>query len=172
MNAQSSFIRYRTIFLGWGFLLVALSVHALSVRSLPVQAQEVPVVQEELQQVVPSHISIPWKVNTFIEKGTWDGKSWSAPQDRAAFWQRGENTIIYGHNTRQILGNIRAMQGGEIITLEDSNGVEAFYKVTQFEEVSSDQTQWLEPTAKKVLTLYTCSGFWDKQRFVVRAELL
>lgn len=124
----------------------------------------------------PVHIEIPWFVNVSISQQVLIAGEWTIAENEASHLANsarpGEagNIIIYGHNTRAILGNIRALRGGEIITLRSANGTEHRYQVKEIVEVNPDQIEYLLPTNEEVLTIYTCSGFMDKMRFVVRGE--
>ena len=80
------------------------------------------------------------------------------------------NIIIYGHNTRQIMGNIRALKGYETIQLTTQDGTIHKYKISLIDEVDPSETKYLLPTEEETVTLYTCSGFMDKKRFIVQAK--
>jgi len=123
----------------------------------------------------PTHIKIQWFVDAPIETMALVGSTWSVSSTQASFLSQsarpGEsgNIIIYGHNTRAILGNIRALKGNETITITTSDGTNHLYKVSQMKETNPDDVSWLEPTPTEVLTMYTCSGLFDSKRFLVRA---
>lgn len=124
----------------------------------------------------PTHIFIQWFVDVDISQQVLVDENWTIDEKVASHLSSsakpGENgnIIIYGHNKRESLGNIRALKGNEIITITTANGLEHRYKVEKIIEVNPSQTQYLEPTNEEVLTLYTCSGFMDKMRFIVRAK--
>jgi len=50
---------------------------------------------------------------------------------------------------REILGNIRAIKGGEIITITTESGKEYKYQAGFVKEVSPNETKYLEPSEKK-----------------------
>jgi LPXTG-site transpeptidase (sortase) family protein len=124
----------------------------------------------------PVQIKIPWFVDVAISQQILIDNQWTIAEKEASYLANsarlGEagNIIIYGHNTRQILGNIRALKGNEIITLTSAEGKEYLYQVSEIAEVDPNQTKYLLPTEEEVLTLYTCSGFMDQKRFIVRAK--
>lgn len=101
--------------------------------------------------------------------------NWEVSPEKTSFLSQsarpgeGGNIILYGHNTRKILGNIRALKGGEIITLTTEDGKAHQYKVERMKESDPSDVSWLQPTDSEVLTLYTCSGIFDSKRFLVRA---
>lgn len=124
----------------------------------------------------PKHIFIEWFVDSAIETQVYAENRWtissnfSSYLDQSARPSEPGNIIIYGHNTRNILGNIRALKGGEEIKITSEDETERLYVVTEIHEVGADQTKYLEPTFEETLTLYTCSGFMDQKRFIVRAK--
>lgn len=133
--------------------------------------------QENLQpeKPLPTRISIQWFVDVDIEPHLYKEGEWTVSQSSASYLLQSTppgqpgNTIIYGHNTRKILGNIRALTGSETIAITLSDGSIKNYTITTLAEVAPTDTTFLEPTEADVLTLYTCSGFLDKNRFIVRA---
>lgn len=169
------------IFLIVGPLLVALSVahNILYLRSLRVNAEVVTSIAE--QEFVspslpfPTHIYIEWFVDVAIDPAAYLEGDWTISPNNASYLassarpgQEG-NIILYGHNTRGILGNIRALKGGETLTLTLSDDTTREYQVVSLTQVSPTTLDLLLPTDSEVLTIYTCSGFLDSQRTVVRA---
>lgn len=168
--------------LGVGVLLVILSVthKVIQIRTLRLDRT---VVQEYLSESAtktvsinyPTHITIPWYVDVAIEPQIYQDGAWTVSPNIASYLTASSlpgtegNVIIYGHNKRNILGNIRALKGYEKITLTMANGETKIYQVESMQEVSPTSTKLLSPTSKEALTIYTCSGFLDSQRFVVRA---
>jgi sortase A len=114
-------------------------------------------------------------VDSDIETMAILGSEWGISEKKANYLHRsgvpgkGGNIILYGHNTREILGNIRALKGGEIVTLTTKEGARYKYRVATFQEVPPSKVNLLQPTTEEVLTMYTCSGLLDSMRFVVRA---
>jgi sortase A len=123
----------------------------------------------------PTHIYIKWFVDTDIEPEVYVNDKWTISENTASFLTTsakiGEkgNTILYGHNKRTIMGNIRALKGNEIIEITTKDGQKKEYRIVSRQEVSPTDTRLLQPTSDEVLTLYTCSGFMDSKRFVVQA---
>lgn len=125
---------------------------------------------------IPKSISIPWFVTATVETQVYQDGNWTISETAASYLAQsarpGENgnIIVYGHNKREILGNIRALKGNEIITLTTQDGTTHMYQIVLLKEVDPSQTSYLEPTTEETLTLYTCSGFMDKKRFIVQAK--
>jgi len=124
---------------------------------------------------IPAHIFIKWYIDVDIDQEVYVEGNWTISETKASYLANsarpGEsgNLILYGHNKRSIMGNLRALKGYETITLTLSDGSSRNYQIISRQEVSPTDTKLLEPTDFEVLTLYTCSGFMDSKRFVVRA---
>lgn len=125
---------------------------------------------------IPAHIYIQWFLDTPISEQVLIDNNWTISETEASYLRQSAqpgqpgNIIIYGHNTRSILGNIRALKGNETITLTTKDGTEHKYQISLIKEVNPNQTEYLLPTKEEILTLYTCSGFMDKKRFIVQAK--
>ena len=80
------------------------------------------------------------------------------------------NSVIYGHNRRDILGELPQITAGDpiYIVLGDGNFVK--YEVFETREVKPTQVEILNQSSDSRLTIYTCIGFLDKARFVVVAS--
>lgn len=123
----------------------------------------------------PVKISIQPLVETTIVEAPYQEGVWTVAPNEATYLaqsarpgQKG-NIIIYGHNTRSILGNIRWLKGGETITLTTEDGGIHEYIVKNRVEVDPERTEFLQPSPSELLTIYTCSGLMDKKRFIIQA---
>ena len=173
-------VRWERVFLFFGILLISFwAVHKfLYYRSLALsRGQATQILHAEPKAApLPVHIFIPWNSNVDIEPLSFTNGEWQISDTKATYLlgsaRPGEqgNIIIYGHNKREILGNIRALKGGEPITIRTDDGKDHVYLVKRTQEVSPNDISLLAPTTTEVLTLYTCSGLLDSQRFLVRAE--
>ncbi len=164
-----------------GTLLVSLSVihNSLRFKALSISKQTVETYadsySDDNQSLHPVHIFIPWNTDADIKPGVYVNNAWTVDPDNVTYLSNsalpGEsgNIIIYGHNKRSILGNIRALKGGEKITLKLEDGSDRVYKVEKTMELAPSDTTPLLPTDHEVLTLFTCSGIFDSMRFVVQA---
>jgi sortase A len=81
------------------------------------------------------------------------------------------NVVIYGHNKNNLFGPIRWLEKGDEIKLTNKMEEEFVYKVVETKTVSPQKVEVLSPTQDSTLTLYTCTGFLDKERFIVVAKL-
>lgn len=168
------------VLVGVGILLILVSSahRVLRNRALSMDKQTVAELTQKLPTKTvpkPTHILIPWFLDVDIEEEVFDGANWTVSENKASHLAQsanpGEsgNIIIYGHNKREILGNIRALKGGEKVTIKTDDGKEHLYKVQSWYEVNPDNMKYLQPTEGETLTMYTCSGLLDSKRFVVRA---
>jgi LPXTG-site transpeptidase (sortase) family protein len=103
-------------------------------------------------------------------QGTWaiSPKSANHVRQSAIPGEKG-NIIIYGHNTDAVFGKLAFIKNGDVISITSANGALHRYKVVTTTEVNVSDVQLLQPTGTEALTLYTCSGWFDSKRFVVRA---
>lgn len=81
------------------------------------------------------------------------------------------NVVIYGHNKNYLFGPIRWIEVGEEIKVINKKGEEFVYQVRETKTVSPETVEVLASTEDATLTLYTCTGFLDRERFVVVAKL-
>ncbi len=80
------------------------------------------------------------------------------------------NSVLYGHNRQNILGDLYLVKKGDNIYIVVKSGNIVKYEVTETKEVTPESVEILNSSADSRLTLYTCSGFLDSARFVVIAK--
>ncbi|MDZ4229403.1 MAG: sortase, partial [Patescibacteria group bacterium] len=113
-----------------------------------------------------------------ITEATVTDGSWEISPDGASHWDNsanpGEtgNIVIYGHNKTNLFGPIRWLSLGEEVTITDADGNEHRYRITETATVSPNQIEYIQPKNEETLTLYTCTGLFDSQRYVVIAKLI
>jgi sortase family protein len=123
----------------------------------------------------PVHIVVPGLVDLPLEAGVYQNGQWTIPESSGAYLAQAAkpgqpgNIIMYGHNRAQIFGRLTRVPTDSPIVIRTADGKEHQYKVISREEVSQDRTDLLAPTNYEILTIYTCSGWLDAKRFVVRA---
>ncbi len=81
------------------------------------------------------------------------------------------NSILYGHNWTNLLGNLTKIRTGETIEIVFDDNLKKEFVVTLIQEVKPDDVSILNNTTDNRITIYTCSGFLDSKRFVVVAIL-
>lgn len=123
----------------------------------------------------PSFVTIPGKVSLpIVEAGKVNGvwlvadRSANHVEQSAVPGEPG-NIIIYAHNKFDMFGPLITVKPGEEVSIRSKDNTLHRYKVVVVQEVNVENTFFLQPTASEVLTLYTCSGFLDSKRFIVRA---
>ncbi len=103
------------------------------------------------------------------------GDEWLIPDDSVAYLSQsalpgtGGNVVMYGHNTRNVLGFLNNVENGDSITLVNQSGKEYEYKVWEKKVVDPDMIEIAQPTEYEMLTVYTCTGWNDSKRLVIRA---
>ena len=130
------------------------------------------------QRLLPVKIELPSGkhinlVRTELSDGTWyvDNTLGNYLSESAGLGTGG-NVVIYGHNFPQIFGSLDEVKTGELVSVTDQNQVEHRYQIEGITEVDPSDTSWIQPTTESLLTLYTCSGFLDSKRLIVRARLI
>lgn len=81
------------------------------------------------------------------------------------------NMILYGHNKLSVFGPLRWIKNDAIIEITGSDNNVYKYKVVETKTVEPNDLSYVLPTDEHVLTIYTCTGFLDTKRFIVRANL-
>ena len=116
-------------------------------------------------------IDLPISSATILTDGTWE-----VSEDGVSHLQHsrlpgmGGNVVVYGHNTTTLLGSLASITDGAVITITTENGQQFSYQVANTQTVSPETISVVAPTETEVLTLYTCAGWFDSQRFVVQAK--
>ncbi len=82
--------------------------------------------------------------------------------------QRG-NSIIYGHNWNNLLGSLVKIKPGQSINIKYDDGSQKNFEVIYTQVVKPTDVGILKQTSDKRITLYTCTGLFDSQRFVAVA---
>lgn len=82
------------------------------------------------------------------------------------------NSILYGHNWPNLLGNLTKVKPGDKITIIYADNSTRDFQVELTAQVKPEDISILKNSEDRRITLYTCSGFLDSKRFVVVAKLL
>lgn len=134
--------------------------------------------QTSSSKITPARIIIP---TLQIDNGIYGAKitnnNWQATGDGISYLLSSPvpgskgNSILYGHNWPSLLGSLTKIKPGEKIKIILSNGKVREFIVEFTSVVDPDQTHILSQTSDARITLYTCTGFLDRQRFVATATL-
>lgn len=131
------------------------------------QQQSIPV---PIHISVGDSVSLPVVESGRLPDGTWAVSDTSANHVRQSANPGEEgNIIIYAHNLDRLFGKIQWINKGTIVRIRTTDGALYSYQVISTSIVYPSQTQLLLPTKHETLTLYTCTGLFDSQRFVVQA---
>jgi len=77
---------------------------------------------------------------------------------------------LYGHNWTNLLGPLVHAKPGQRIYISYADGSVSTFKIQATALVSPQDTSILAPSNDIRVTIYTCAGFMDSQRFVVTAR--
>jgi len=78
------------------------------------------------------------------------------------------NTVIFAHARQGLFYNLKNVKENDIIYVFTKKNWFR-YKIYKISAVYPNQTEIIKPTKKEVLTLYTCTGFYDEKRLIVQA---
>src|SRR3989344_3261030 len=127
----------------------------------------------------PAKIYIPKLERTLdVSDGFIKDNRWTVSQTGVSYLinsgRLGEpgNVVLYGHNTKDVLGRLWKVQVGDIVEVTDSGGNTYKFEIFERKEVKPNTVDILESTQDSRLTIYTCSGFLDTARFVVAGKLV
>lgn len=110
-----------------------------------------------------------------VKSGIETSSGWTLDQksvfhvEQSSYPNENGNIIIYGHNTKSVLGNLKQLQVNDTVSLQLKNGSVREYQIFDIVTVSPNENGYLFPTAQEQLTIYTCTGWLDKDRLIVRA---
>lgn len=82
--------------------------------------------------------------------------------------QRG-NSVLYGHNWSNILGNLYKTRIGDEVLVDYPDGTKIPFEVAFISVVTPDQSHIIGPSSDTRITIYTCAGMFDEKRLVVTA---
>lgn len=135
-----------------------------------------PVIHGELRDI-PTRVHIPAvNISIGVKQAKIAGETWQTFKDSAAFLSQSAvpggngNIVLYGHNTNTIFKQLEDIQLQQLIYITNQSGKIYTYVVTDKNVVDPTAVSYVQPTQEETLTLYTCTGFLDLQRLVVRAR--
>lgn len=133
----------------------------------------------EIALIRPIRLFIPkLEKSLAIEEGEVVNNRWSISQTGVSFYKDSAvpgsvgNSVIYGHNLKNVLGDLQKLTNEDKIYVILSDGSFAKYEVFEKKTIKPDQVEILNQTQDSRLTIYTCSGFLDTARYVVVAREL
>lgn len=81
----------------------------------------------------------------------------------------GGNVVIYGHNRPHLFRPLHNVKPGDTIAIQTEDNRRYEYEVEEIIKVKPDQIDVVLPTEHEVLTVYTCTGWLDSERLVIKA---
>jgi len=146
------------------------------------------IVEEEIKQPqaitgVPDRLLIPrLGINLPIADGVYDPatETWTLSKTAVHYAvmtrlpnDKSGHTLIYGHNTVQLLSPTRLLQPGDILQIVSKEGLTYNYVYVADNKVDPSNTQVLTQTSEKpMLTLLTCNGLFNEVRRLMSFEFV
>ncbi len=125
---------------------------------------------------IPLNIEIPrLGINLPIKEATVSANDWQVYDD-AVSWLKdsgsmsGGNVVLYGHNKKTLFGSIIQLGKGDQIMIKGSTGNKSYVVEKSYQTHRWDLTAIT--AASDQLTMYTCSGWFDANRWFVIAKPL
>lgn len=170
------------IFLSFGFFFFLITfsfkVYQDSRRNILSFSQSPELLIEVSEGLLPSQVLIPSvEMDLAVFPAKVEDDIWQISEKGASYLLgsgipgREGNIVIYGHNKNSLFGPIRWLEKGAEVKLLNREGREFIYEVIEIKTVSPNFVEALSSTKDPILTLYTCTGFLDSQRHVVKAKL-
>lgn len=135
----------------------------------------IPVQKDKPNKQVPERIIIPGTgINLAVKearivKGYWEVFSDTAGfGEGSAYLDETGNTVIFAHAKPGLFLPLKEVKSGQDIYVLSKEKWFS-YKITEIKEVFPSQIEVIAPSWEAILTLYTCSGFADNKRLIVKA---
>lgn len=160
-----------------GLILILIS-SLIQLRSAGLKAFYEPL-SSSYQSIAPIPTTISWQEHvsalmpTLLTQGQWPLSTETGHYllNSAPLNQQG-NVIVYGHNTDDVFGWLLDVKPADQLALTDQSGTTYHYQIESISDVTANDVSWLKPSEQSILTVYTCSGWFDQYRRVVRARLI
>jgi LPXTG-site transpeptidase (sortase) family protein len=118
---------------------------------------------------------LPSQYSVAVSPAQINNNRWQIAENGASFLassaKPGEagSIIIYAHNTKNRFGILQSVKLGDTISVVTKNGSLHSYIVREKLIVKPSETNILESKNSETLILYTCTGFADTKRLVIKA---
>lgn len=161
----------------WYYAPVSLTVDSQDLAALSAAANSID--QAITDRTEPVHLSIPdVGVNLPIhQEHLFNPAKWTVDNQGASYLAQSAppgargNTVIYGHNWPAIFGPLGQVKAGQKIILQSAADQTYTYQVVDTFKVSPNDVWILDPRLTDTVTIFTCAGFLNKDRLVIRARL-
>ncbi len=168
--------------LGWDFISLVLAGIAIFIFGGYLQLfWELPMTQAAASvswksiSIIPARVSISSAgINIPVKSGGIIDGEWILDSNSALFFplESGKKTsslVIYAHNTHNLFANLKTVKVGDFITVKDINGKSHDYRVYSKENINPTQVDKIIVPADGELVMFTCNGWFDSQRLLVKA---
>lgn len=158
------------------FLTLFLTFKIHQARSLSFNMLPATTRTTSMKQTPQSIEIIPLSVKLSVAPAKVEGNNWQINENGASYLTSSArakeqgNMVIYAHNKANLFGPLSQVKVGYPITIKTKEGKIFSYSVYKIDTVSPDHVEVLKSTGKEELTLYTCTGFADTKRLVVKAR--
>ena len=104
-----------------------------------------------------------------IVRGYWEASEISASHgDGSANPGENGNTVIFAHAREGFFYNLKDAKKDDVVYVMTQDKWYR-YKISEIKTVYPNNIETVAPTDNEVLTLFTCSGFFDEKRLIVKA---
>jgi len=151
------------------FLVIGLFIFLETFLTSPVLAEND---SQPTRILIPSvQINLPVK-EAEIKNDTWLVRTDSASFGKgSAFPGKSGNTVIFSHALSKLFGRLPMVKIGDKVHVFTKNDW-FVYQIENVRNVEPEQTDEILSNKIQGLTLYTCQGDNNKERFVAHAKLL
>ena len=176
-------------FLSWLFIIQSLSL--LTVGAYMVYLHETPsllsfnnyqyskkIASDSIKGEIPQRITIASQgIDLPIYPATIKNNIWPTTDLAASYLTSsplpGENgnSVIYAHNWTSLFGKLRSAKVGDKVVVTYPDKTKKTFVIEYTSIVSPNESTILAPSNDKRITLYTCTGWFDSERFVAVAIL-
>jgi len=126
--------------------------------------------ESEVKRIIIPDLSIDLEVTpSKLINGYWETSETTASHGLGSK-NPGEsgNIVIFAHAREGLFLDIRGIEKDSVVYVLTKDKWHR-YKVTETSEVLPTETRVVAPTESEELTLFTCSGFFDEKRLIVKA---
>ncbi len=126
--------------------------------------------ESEIKSIIIPRLNIDLSVApSKIKNGYWEVSETSASHGEGSA-NPGENgnVVVFAHAREGLFLGLRGVEKGDTVYILTANRWYK-YKVSEIVNVYPNDITTVAPTNSEVLTLFTCSGFFDEKRLIVKA---
>lgn len=171
-----SFTTFILVFAGSLLICLSLLWQYHQARVLSFSAPRIEESNEIAQVAIPQQLTIPDIgidldiLPTRIVDGVWEISDSSASHlETSSNPGQNGNIVIYGHNKQDLLGNLKRAKVGQTIYIVTADRGLHTYQIQEILTVDPTDIEVVQPTTTEILTIYTCTGFLDSKRLIIKA---